>query len=650
MPAAGRFQIFILVDVMSSKKGNIIELFIDKAVLAVAGLLALGILFIYVIGNPNAVEYAGQKWGPKDIDNYINKDAQRLREKLRQEPNTASQYESQKPQYLALLKDPIKQTVNTDIRFPLPGLAGTTVDKERTYRIPQPPLIDKPTVAVVRMAAFVPTEELTSAMPYENSETKLEDVDLVTIESAVNAKQLYDGFRESFAARSLPERWRSEQYAKPVFAKVELQRKTQQSDGSWNDWIEVPRTKICSRKKELRVPQEADEYGMEISLVQFAKPEFRDEIVQPPVYYNAIPTEPWISPSFYNERQKTIAKQQEETRRLEIEAERTRRLQERATQPSRQPTTRQPIRGGGDDEGGLSPTVRNQPRRPVRDTAIPDQTQYLSEESKFNDIRLRPDTNPAELEKLVFWAHDDTTVPGEKYQYRIRIGVLNPIAGKGWVSQDQNDLRDQVVLWSKFVEVNDVVEIPKRLVFFATDLREIQKSASIDRTAEIMVAKYTLGNWVSRTFSVKNGEEIGKPVETAGDSRLAKIGISSDTIDFSTKAVMVDVQKVTEWIGAGYLRQRDYSELLYSNDGKAIERMAIKERFWPAKVTKTYKEISDALAAMPVMLLDWNQAVAGSGLNTYQRSTPSQEYMPPAGTDQRQPRRGSPPPSVILEE
>jgi hypothetical protein len=631
---------------MSGKKGNIIELFVDKAVLAVAGLIALGILFIYVIGNPSAVEYAGQKLGPKDIDNYINKDAQRLREKLRQEPNTASQYESQKPQYLSLLKDPIEQTVNTDIRFPLPGYIGTTVDKDRTYRIPQPPLIDKPSVAVVRMAAFVPTEELTSATPYENSETKLEDVDLVTIESAVNAKQLYDGFRESFAARSLPERWRSEQYAKPVFAKVELQRKTQQSDGSWSDWIEMPRTKICSKKKELRVPQKADEYGMEISLVQFAKPEFRDEILQPPVYYNAIPIEPWISPSFYNERQKTIAKQKEDARRLEIEAERARRLQERATQPNRQPTTRQPIRGGGDtsvpDEGGPSPS-RTQPKRPGRDTTIPDRTQSLSEESKFNVIRLGPDTNPAELEKLVFWAHDDTTVSGEKYQYRIRIGVLNPIAGKGWVSQDQNDLRDQVVLWSKFAEVNDVIEIPKRLVFFATDLREIQKSTSVDRTAEIMVAKYTLGNWVSRTFSVKNGEEIGKPVETAGDLRFAKIGISGDTIDFSTEAVMVDVQKVTEWIGAGYLRSREYSELLYSNDGKTIERMAIKERFWPAKVTKTYKEISDALAAVPVVLLDWNQAVTGSGQKTYQRSTPSQEFMPPAGTDQRQPRRGGPP-------
>jgi hypothetical protein len=627
---------------MSSKKGNIIELFVDKAVLTIAGLIALVILFVYVIGNPTSIEYAGREYGPKEIDISINKNAQRLQEQLKNEPNTANRYEPQKPQYLLLLENSIQQTINTEIKFPLPGYPDKTImSKNKVYRIPSMPVLDKPSVAVVRIAAFVPTEELSTSVTYENAKTKLEDVDLVTVESAINVKQLYDAFRESFAGRNLPKEWWMEQYAKPVFAKVELQKRVQQPDGNWSDWIEVPRTKICHIKKGLQIPQEASEYGMEIALVQFAKPEFRNEILQPPVYHNAIPTKLWISPSFYNEREKTIAKQREETRRQEIEAEKARKLQERATQPGRQPTTRQSVRSGGTGISEETDSSRTSPastgrtpavsRKTTRDTTpiTEEQTQYINEEIKFDAIRLTPDTNPTELEKIVFWAHDDTTKPGEKYQYRIRIGVFNPVAGRGWVSEDQKDLRDQIVLWSNFTELGEVIEIPQRLLFFATGIREIEKSTGVDRTVEIMVAKYLLGNWVSRTFNIKNGEEIGQIVETAGDLRFEQMGIIGDTIDFSTGAVIVDVQKVTEWIGSGSLRPREYSELLYSSDGKTIEKMAIKERYWPAKIVKTYKEISEALAADPITPLTWSQAASDDGRQIQQRTRTSPEYMSP---------------------
>ena len=287
---------------MSSKKGNIVELFIDKAILAIAGLISLGILFVFVVGNPNSIEYAGKHLGPTEIDNLISQKAVQLQNQMKNEPNTSEQYESKKDKYLELLKNSIKD-VNVEISFPLPGYSTATVASatNRVYRIPQVGQIEKPTVAVVRMAAFVPTEELSATVTYDNIETKLEDMDLVTVESSIDAKKLYSQFRESFAAKSIQQEWRKEQYAKPVFAKVQLQRKTQQPDGSWSDWTEVPLTKICHLKKNLEIPQQASEYGMEMAMVQFAKGEFRNEILQPSVYYNAIPAEPWISPSFYNE-------------------------------------------------------------------------------------------------------------------------------------------------------------------------------------------------------------------------------------------------------------------------------------------------------------------------------------------------------------
>ncbi|MFA5292961.1 MAG: hypothetical protein WC496_08010 [Phycisphaerae bacterium] len=644
---------------MSSKKGNIIELFADKAVLAVAGLIALIVLYIFVIRNPNSIEYAGKELSPTAIDNLVNQKAIQLQNQLRNEPNAGKQYKSKETEYLSMMQNSIKD-VNTTISFPLPGYSTQSLGPtNRVYRVPQVGKIEEPSVAIVRMAAFVPTEELSPTLTYESAETKLEDIDLVTVESSIDSGKLYSQFRESFAGRNISQEWRKEQYAKPVFAKVQLQRRTQQPDGSWSDWADVPQTKVCHLKKNLELPKQATEFGMEMAIVQFSKSEFRDEVLQPRVYYNAIPSEPWISPPFYNERQKRIVKEQEDVRRQEIEAEKARKLQERANPSSLRQPTRQSTRPavapqgdmfpGGRDAGGRQDprqqptTTRRTIERPARtEKTVATQPQASTSEMEMYDaIRLRPDTNPADLEKLVFWAHDDTTKPGEKYQYRIRIGVFNPIAATNWFSEEQQNLRDQVVLWSDFTEATDMVEIPQTLHFFATDIREIEKGSSVDKTVEVTVARYMLGNWVIRKYSVKSGEEIGKAGEPA-DARLEQAGISSDTIDFSTGAVMVDARRVTEWIGTGSLRSREYNELLYSLDGKEIEKMPIKERFWPGDVSKVYKEISAALDAEPVMLLDWGQAAGGGGgtRTPQQQRMPMQEPVPGGGFDPFTPRMG----------
>ena len=609
-------------NIMGRKQGNIIELFVDKAALAVAGLAALVILYVFVI-HSRTIKYDGREVSPTEIDDVVNKKARRLEDLLRKEPNTAERYESKKPQYVAMLKDSIRD-VNSNIYFPLPGYPGkATGVVKRTYHLPQIPPIGNSSVAMVRMAAFVPTEELSTSLAYENATTKPEDIDLVTVESSLDIKQLYAAFRQSFAGKQLPEGWRDEQFAKPVFAKVELQRKTLLPDGTWSDWSDIPRTKICSLKKELRIPQEASENEIGIALVKFGRSELRNEILQPPVYYNAIPTDEWLSPSFYNERLKRLAKEQEELKRQELEAEKARKLRERAslsTRSTRQPV-QQPLGRGVDMAPGRTmpaPTaVRNQPQtrtlpgRPGTTAAV-NRSQEMSEAEQFKAVKLpETDINPAEFSNLVFWAHDDTTKPGQEYKYRIRVGVFNPVAGRNWVAEDQNSLKNQIILWSNFSDVNEVVEIPQRLHFFATDMREIRRSSGVDCTVEVMVAKYTLGNWLSQTFSVKNGEVIGTVVETSTNLRAQQAGIESETIDFSTGAVMIDTEKVNDWSGAGVLRPREYSELLYSLDGKTIEKTAIKERYWSSEVSKIYKEISDSLKAEPVKLLSFSEASSG---------------------------------------
>jgi hypothetical protein len=607
---------------MGRTKGSLIELIADKAVLTVAAIAALWVLFSFVISSPT-IEYAGQKLSLGRIDDAVNKKALILQEKLRKEPADSNVYQPKKSAYLALVNDSIKG-VKTDILFPkAPYSTGIIVNPNRIYRLPSIENISTPILASATMAAFVPTEELGGDITYENANTKLADVDLVTIESGIDAKKLYDNFRESFAGKSMPEEWRIEQYAKPVFAVVELQRRTEQPDGAWSQWTIVPRTKICFLKKALNLPKKADEYEIQIAMVQFAKTEMMKEILQPSVYDNAIPAEPWLCPSLYNEREKRLEKEKVEAERQRQELERASRLNERAARTTtRQPTSTRPTIPAT----GMPPIAREipaaaptptrrqpaAPRPPANRTT--DQTKPAANELRsFEELTLTENSKPEQMEKLVFWAHDDTTKPGEKYQYRIRIGVFNPIAGTNWFSEEQKDLQDKVVLYSNFSEPTETIEIPQRLRFFAMDFREVEKGYTVDRTVEVKVARYTLGNWVTKTFNLKNGEQIGTVVDVA-ETRLAGAGFDIDTIDFSTGAVMVDVRRGTEWVGTGVLRSRDFYELMYCQNDNSIQTMPIRERFWPDEITKSYKEITQAEASEPIMLLTREQAKSGTGL------------------------------------
>ncbi|MBN1788256.1 MAG: hypothetical protein JW806_07660 [Sedimentisphaerales bacterium] len=582
-------------------KGNFILLFIDKIILAGVAIAALVILFIFVVGKPNAIEHVGKKFSPNQLIEYINNRSGKLQEKLKETPQDSNSYKPQEPKYLDVLRDSI-QGVDTNIDFPLPRYLAEAKEKP-VYSLPAINKVEKPSIIVVPMAAFVPTEKLSETTSYANAKTELADVDLVTVESSIDVKKLYEDFKTAFTGRHLPIEWRIKDYAKPVFAKVELQRRTLQKDGSWNQWEKIPKTKLYHLDKVLQIPEEPDEYKIQIALVQFEKPESRKEILQPDVYFNAIPSKQWVSPSFYKEREQQFAREQEELERRRIEAERAERLRSRSS--STRTTRRQP--GVSDEaEEELVRPLPGRTRRPAEElirrpglgTTEPT---TVTIESQFNAIRLTKETELENLEKLIFWAHDETTKPGDTYQYRIRLGVFNPIAGKDWFSEDQKDLQKQAVLYSDFSEPTEAVEIPHRIHFFAVSSRDIKRSNFVDKTVDIKVARYTLGNWVTKTFTVRSGDEIGAVIDIA-DTRLRDTDIPVESIDLSTGFVMVDTRTVTKWTGTSYLRPREFHELLYCKSGEPIQNTPIKSTFWPEETVQIYKKIEDAEARELVIL------------------------------------------------
>ncbi len=232
---------------------------------------------------------------------------------------------------------------------------------------------------------------------------------------------------------------------------------------------------------------------------------------------------------------------------------------------------------------------------------------------------------------VLFWVFDDTAEPGKTYQYRVRLGVFNPVAGTGQLVERDIKKNDQVILWSPYSPVTKPVEIPKRIYLFAKDVQDKTKTATVE------VARYALGYWRSESFQVQIGEAIGKQMEpkkeddkkTKDRMRMAggygygyPPGPGSDritgmppggpvgpggmpgymptgpeqqnvpkVIDYRTGKILVDLVQVNDWGNAPNLRPRMYNDMLLTGDGMNIEHMPVNMTNWPKDLATAYQYV-----------------------------------------------------------
>ena len=112
-----------------------------------------------------------------------------------------------------------------------------------------------------------------------------------------------------------------------------------------------------------------------------------------------------------------------------------------------------------------SPADRRRQQRTTADV-IADNTKIIIDQR----------TSLETLQSLIFWAHDDTIEPGNTYEYRIRLGVFNPIAGRNWCAPQDRQYENQVILWSEFAQAPEPVVIPPMVYFFPTELARSNES------------------------------------------------------------------------------------------------------------------------------------------------------------------------------
>ncbi len=644
---------------METKIGNFFEEHVEKMVLLIVVLVCMWLLVTRVILSPNKVEYDGQKFRSGEIDIYISKQAEILDDKLNRKPEPKQAYESQFDAFVAKFNSAIGN-IDTEVYLLQPILSSRDVASEGIYNIPEVGEVNDVEIEHIRAVAYVPLVEVDEEHPYSEEGSEPNDLDFVTVEAKIDIAQLRDRFHECFASEDIKDEWRDPCLAIPVFAAVELQRREQLAEDTWSEWKAIPRTKSDPRKKLFEVIEEVSELpagGMKVRLLQFDVPEVRMDLLQPEAYMIASAREEWFPPSLHREFAKQQREEAAQERRDSLEAEKAEREEERERlreeRISKRTTRTTPTSsgsGGGSGYdammmdmmmgGGPSPssTTRSQPRRSrsertrtrgerrgresdrerlseTRDSKQKEKDIY----DEFDAILIDMDSNFAKMrEPLVFWAYDDTVKPGKSYQYRIRLGVFNPIAGTDQFSEEDKSFEDKVVLWSKFSDTTESVTIPEKLYFFPLD---VQEAVNTVNTVKVAVARYMLGYWYREEFMVERGEVIGKVVKTEieekveGEEGATEEGVTiPETIDYSTGAVLVDVRgPVTDWLGGKNMRPRQYYDMLYSYDGANIEHTPVESRYWAKDVLVKFNEIGKSEKETKVALRPWGSRAGRRG-------------------------------------
>ncbi len=622
---------------MSKKGGYFFEEHIEKIVLAIIGLVCLWLLITRVLISPNYIEYDNKKFSPGDIDDYVYEQAELLRQRLDYPPEPLEPYEPRLAEFLALVDSAISD-IDISLSLPQPNRSLTDVGDDRVYSIPLIGKVSDVAVEHIRAVAYVPIGEIGEESIYGQAEHEPNDIDFVTVEAKFDVAGLYERCHECFAGEKVQDEWRDPCLAAPIFAAVQLQRQELLSDSGWSDWQIIPRTKIDHRKKMFKVIEKLEELppgGIKVRLLQFNDPIVTKDLLQPDAYMIASAREEWFPPSLHKEyveqqreidaQEKRIAKAAErEKREREREGERSDR---RSRTPKTRGTTGATLPGmsggpfgggssgggpfGGGPSGGM-PVRKTQPRRSRSERKIekerPERSKEISKTTKdiygeFDKILLTEKTDITKMEEpLVFWAHDDTVEPRKSYRYRMRLGVFNPIAGTDQFIEQDKSLKNKVILWSEFSDVTGTVDIPGTLYFFP---REIQEAA---KTVTVTACRYVLGYWYCKDFMVKAGETIGNVVGLEPLESQEQLTVP-EQIDYTTGAVLIDVAQVDDWSGGTNPYKRQYYNMLYSFDGKDIERLPIKTRYWAEALQSKFNEIKRSEKEPKEPLRSWEGRV-----------------------------------------
>ncbi len=610
---------------MFRKIGSIFENYIEKVVLIIAGILCVWLFVQNILLSPNDIEYRNgrttEKVSPGEIDNLIKKDADQLSQKIAGSTFiTGEPYVPKASDFLARMSSPLKD-IKPGLVFQNPADFQGKDPNQSVYDEPDVGVVTNVVVEYIRGAAYVPDAPVTAdkGYGYTQSVRQIKDIDLVTVEARYDIAALCENLSYNYVD-SVAEQLKDPNLARPVFASVNLRRRQLNDDGTWGNWQNVPRSKVDRNRQASQIIDNAADLtpaAQKVQMIQLDEKQLQIELLQPIAYQFASAREQWYPPLFHQQYlfalKKEIAQERSSTGSTSSTGRRSLTGTGQYNTTDSTTRTRGTLSGRTRGEtyipGTSTTTSTGRPKRgsttteTLIDTGIESETVKPTElvADDYDSILLTLSSNFAKLKEPVeIWSVDDTVEGGKTYQYRLRVGIFNPVfTGSG----------DKAVFWSEFSSPTQPVEIPRMLYFFAINVQEAAKTATID------VFKYKNGYWRLKEFSrVGVGELIGKLVEyeekpatsVSGSSHTTTTttttntldpAINPESIDFSTGAVLVDIITVDDWSDQPGLNNRKYYSILYSNKGATTnERVPVGATNWPEDMRKIYNSLQKQMA------------------------------------------------------
>jgi len=575
-----------------SSIGSFFEEHIEKIILVIVGLICAWLLITRVILSPNTVSYDDRNFSPSAIDNYVYEKAQSLRQTLNQPPDQLEPYKPRVGEFLALLDTSIGK-IDTSLWPVVPSELGADVGVAGIYNLPPIGEVKEAAVEHIRAAAYVPTNPVTEQNPYDKAGNEPNDIDFVTVEAKYDIAALYDRFKE-YMVEDVEEQWADPCLARPIFAAVNLQRQELNSDGTWSEWQNVPRTKIDQHGKLFTITENIEDLpfgGLKVQILQLDDKQIQIDLLQPQAYQMASAKEEWFPPVLHRKYLDLLRKETQEEKRQAKETEKEEREKELEDKRSRRAdsrtgTTGRTTRGGtglsspggmGDIYGSGATNTRSRDRsRDRQSTTTGRLTDGISGQGRTTDSRRRSSRNRTATNDPMM---DALNLYGNERPGDIRGGTLRrgPSINDVYYDYDKiafnrltdfSKLREPILFWHH----DDTTEPKKtyryriRLGVFnplaGTNLLSEQDKSQKDKivlwsdfsdvtepveipgrsyffardiqeaakTTTITVCKYVLGHWYSEDFKVMLGEVIGNVVETEVEKEKPQRGRDQDIL------------------------------------------------------------------------------------------------------------------------
>ncbi len=581
---------------MKLKGITIWEQHVEKIVLGVIGAAFLVFAGMQLIGNPHAVEIAGEEYTPRDVDDRVAEQATQIMSRLDPDaPPEVELVQALSPQesfQQAMASTLDERRLARTYASLSPEVEGVATE-ERPFVVPEVPVASQVLARqyedALEESAVEDHEELASYLPGGDEPP---DIMYTTVGLEYPIAELREELRRTDhegERQSVPEAWYGGQ---AYFIDVVYERQRYE-DGQW---VESTRLEPIPGQSTYRPRLEAEDEDDAIDasarddiLTQLSDPSSQQAIVQPAFY--ATRNDAWIPPfsPVFDEMEQGEQRVQTRADRLQ------RQLRQLNMRLSRLEARMRELDipfdpgsggggeaggGGGEDGGGIggmggsqggggpdsgrADQMRDQRERMLEQIEdIESELEALGEEVEEFDDRTSFDV--FEDDEVYMWAHDIDVEPGETYRYRAQVRIYNPFfARRLFLVEDQQHLADKFTLDSDFTEWSEPIQVRPRQVIYYVDARppsedEVTRIRDLGQV-DAEVYRFYDGRWWMETFRIQPGDRIG--LETQRRGRRDE----GEDIDFKTDWYLVDcisdVDRETPLVMAQHLYTGELSGML----------------------------------------------------------------------------------------